>query len=430
MTTTDAITAANELFDYDPARAACPYPVFKGLREEAPVRWFDLVQAFVVSRYDLIVEVLRQPEIFSNRSATGPATEQEMANVMLELAMEDPSVGPMAEAALLSSVPTLLLTDPPEHGRQRALVNRAFTPAVIRRIEPQMQELADELVDRFAATGRTELLADFAVPFPMTVIARALGVSLDRMDDFIRWSATMVAGIGKRHFEKAQMREFLVARTELADYLQSVIAARDAEPQDDLISQIVHSTIDDERLTHIEVMNMALQFLLAGNDTTAKLIATSMLRLAGDPELADRLRGEGDLVPAFVEEMLRLEPPINGLWKIADADYELDGVKIPAGSTVFLLYASGNRDPQQYPDPDGLTCPQPSKSPHLAFGFGEHFCLGASLARGEARIAISTLLRRLGDIRLDVPADQVKYDVSFMLHGLQELPLAFTPTTP
>jgi cytochrome P450 len=428
MPTDGAFADAEELFALEPGRVACPYPTFAGLRATAPVAWFDSIDSFVVTRYDLIVEVLREAEKFSSRHATGPATEREMAKVMVELVAENPDLVELAErAAKAGAEPVLLSADPPEHGRQRGLVNRAFSPGAIRRIEPEIEALADELIDGFAGRGRVELLSEFAVPLPMTVIAKALGVSLDRMDDFIRWSKTLVAGIGKRDFGTAELAVILQTRTELGDYLHEVVTAREHEPHDDLISQLVEAEIDGERLRRSEIVDMVVQFLLAGNDTTAKLISAALLRLANDRVLADRLRAEPDLVAPFVEEVLRLEPPINGTYRVATEDYELGGVTIPAGSSVWMVYASGNRDPEQFPNPDECQLPSPSKSPHLAFGFGEHFCLGASLARAEGRIGLQALLARCDDIRLAVDPGDVRYDPSFMLHGIQALPLAFRP---
>jgi len=428
MTTDAAFAGARELFELDPKRVACPYPTFTALRDHAPVAWFDSLDSFVVTGYDLIVEVLREPVKFSSRHATGPATEREMAKVMTELITEDPSALELCERAMKSGAqPVLLSADPPEHGRQRALVNRAFTPAAIRQMEPAIEQLANELIDAFADRGTVELVEEFASPLPMTVIAKALGVSLDRMDDFTRWSNTLVSGIGKRSFDTKELAVILETRTALAEYLLGVVLEREQDPRDDLISQLVEARIDGERLTHSEIVDMVVQFLLAGNETTAKLIATAMLRLARDHELADRMRAAPELVPPFVEEVLRLEPPINGTYRVACEDYELGGVTIPTGSSVWLVYAAGNRDPAQFGDPDAWHIPPPSKSPHLAFGFGEHFCLGASLARAEGRIALQTLLARCDDISLDIDPQDVSYDPSFMLHSLQRLPLTFRP---
>ena len=429
--TQDTSTSAKELFDLDPDRVRCPYPVFAEMRSVGPVTWFDDIDSYVVTSYDLIVEVLKQPDKFSSRYATGRATQQRLAEVMIELIGEDPEMAALAERRMTSgSVPVLLSADPPAHPRQRALVNRAFSPPAIRRLEPEIDALAHQLVDDFADRGRVELVSEFAGPFPMIVIAKALGVGLDRMDDFTRWSHTVVAGIGNPTIGKAELSEIVRAQTELADYLLGVVLERQEQPEDDLISQIVESTIDGERLTPVEVVDMSVQFLLAGNDTTAKLIATSMLRLAQDPALADELRSDPDRLVPFVEEMLRVEPPINGTYRIADVAYELGGVEVPAGSSLWLVYASGNRDPAHFPEPDACRFAREAGAPHLAFGFGAHFCLGASLARAEARLGLQTLLARCRDIRLDGDLDAVVYDRSFMLHGLQQLPLAFEPVGP
>ena len=432
MTTTeDVVGAANELFALDVDRVRCPYPTFTALRDHATVVWFDALESFVVTDYDLIVEVLKQPDKFSSRYATGRATELKLMTVMAELAMEDPEIMAIAQRQMEHGVSAVLLSaDPPAHPRQRALVNRAFTPPAVRRLEPDIERIAAELIDEFADRGTVELMSEFAGPLPMIVIANALGVSLDRIDDFTRWSRTIASAIGNSTLGKPELADLLRARTELADYLLSVVQERAQEPRDDVISQIVQAEIDGERLTHHEVVNMAVQFLLAGNDTTAKLLGASLLRLAEDPEQADRLRKDPDRIPAFVEEMLRVEPPINGTYRIADVEYELGGVTIPADSSLWLVYAAGNRDPGHFDAPDECRYAREATSPHLAFGLGPHFCLGATLARAEAKIGLRMLLDRFDDIRLDIDSADVPYDSTFMLHGIQRLPLALGSAAP
>lgn len=417
---------ANHLFELDDALVACPYPTFAGLQSTSPIKWFDIPEAYVVTDYDLIVEVLRQPDVFSSRQATGPKAEREMMELTMELALEDPEVGDLVgQMAISPPVPVLLTADPPHHQRQRALVNRVFTPGEIRKLEPEIKRVAQSLIDRFADAGRVEFLSAFGHPLPMTIIGKALGVHLDRMDDFMRWSEVIVSGIGQRDMTKSLLKDVLAARTELADYLMSVVVERELEPQDDLISRLVTSEIDGERLTKLEVVNMAVQFLLAGNDTTAKLMASAMLWLAGHPEFADSLREDPSLVEGFVEEILRTQPPINGTYRVADREYVLGGVSIPVGSSLWLVYAAGNRDAQRFEEPDEVHCPVDWKSPHLTFGFGAHFCLGASLARAEARLSLQALLERLDQIEVDPDAEPFRWDSSFMLHGLQRLPLTF-----
>jgi cytochrome P450 len=423
----ERFAAATALFALDPESVRCPYPVFATLRDEAPVAWFDELDAFVVTRYDLIVEVLKQPETFSSRHTTGPVSDREVSKLIRELAADDEMGAIIEQRARVGTGRVLVRADPPVHTRQRALVNRAFSPAAIRRLEPEIDALANSLIDRFIDRGRVEFVAEFARPLPMTVIARALGVALDQMDDFKRWSDEIVLGFGKMHFEAAELRQITKARSDLEAYLLEVIAEREKEPANDLVSQIVHARIDGERLTRHEMLDMIAQFLLAGNETTAKLITATALRLACDPELAARLRVDPLLVEPLAEEVLRLEPPSTGLFRTATIDYELGGVEIPADASLWLAYAAGNRDPAQFDTPDECLLTRSGAAPHLGFGLGPHFCLGAGLARAESRIAIHSLLTRCDELRLDIAIGDIPYEQSYLVHGIQRLPLTFRP---
>jgi cytochrome P450 len=427
----DARAAAVALFDLDPASVRCPHPAFTMLREQAPVVWFDQLDAFVVSGYDLIVEVLRHPDRFSSRYTTGPITDRQLGELMRELVAEDAELGAMlARRREYGTTRVLVRADPPVHGRQRGLVNRAFSPGAIRALEPGIEALAHGLIDGFIDHGTVELVGEFAVPLPMTVIADALGVSRDRRDDFRRWSDGIVGGIGQNDLDKEALTGIIRSRSELEAYLIEVIQAREVTPTDDLVSRIVHSRVDGERLSHHEIMDMIVQFLLAGNETTAKLITSTLLHLVREPALADRLRADPALVAPVVEEVLRLEPPSMGLYRTAVADEEVGGVSIPAGSALWLVFAAGNRDPERFEAPDECSAERSTTVPHLGFGLGAHFCLGAGLARAEGRIAVRALLERLDDITLEIPPEEVPYDPSYMVHGISRLPLSFTPRKP
>ena len=424
--TGDALTAATALFDLEPGSVRCPYPIFDALRDESPVVWSDRLEAYIVSSYDLIVEVLRQPERFSSKRTVGPAIDRQVGGMMREIAAEGGEVAALlARTTKLGTAPVLVRADPPDHGRQRALVNRAFRPATIRALEPAIEELVEDLVDAFAPTGRVDLAHQLSLPLPMIVIARALGVTLDRMDDFRRWSDSLVLSFGRSDLAKDDLREVVRARSEMAEYLLGVIDEREEDPADDLVSQIVTSQVDGERLSRYEIVEMVMQFLIAGNETTAKLINAAGLRLALDEALADRLRADPELVVPFLEEVLRLEPPSSGLYRTATVDCELGGVALPAGTNVWLVYAAGNRDPEHFDDPGTCRLDRTESTPHLGFGLGPHYCLGAGLARAEARIAVQALLRRCHRLRLAVPADAVSYDPSYLVHGIHELPLTF-----
>lgn len=421
-----AVSRAEALFGLDPASIRCPYPIFAGLREQAPVVWFDALEAFVVTKYELVLEVLRQPEVFSSRHATGPVQDRQVKEAMKALASEDADIGAMmAERTRHGVKPVLVHADPPVHARQRALVNRAFRPEVVRALEPTIVQVANDLIDSFVDRGSAEFVRDFAVPLPMTVIAIALGVASDRMEDFKRWSDGMTSGIGRPGISKDDVAEIVRSRSQMEAFLRDEIASREVHAADDLLSQIVQSRIDGERLSGFEVMDMAVQFLLAGNETTAMLITQAMLYLTRRPDLVATIRRDPELIPRFVEEVLRLEPPSQGLYRTANSDYVLGGVPIAAGSALWLAFAAGNRDPDHFVMPDECTLDQQRSAPHLGFGLGPHFCLGAGLARAEGRVAIERMLARLDDFALSVDESVLPMDPTFIVHRIRELPLTF-----
>lgn len=416
--------AASKLFDLDSETVRCPYPVFDQLREHDPVLWFDELEAFVITRYDLIVEALRKPELFSSRNTTGPTTDRQLKSVMRGLLADDPELRSMIERRrTYGTTPVLVRADPPVHSRQRAIVNRAFSPSVVRSLEEDIRALAERLVDSFSADGLVELASEFAVPLPMTVIATALGVELERMDDFKRWSDGIVGGVGRNDMGPEELALVVRSRAALEDYLLRIMQQREAAPTEDLTSRIVHAEVDGERLTVHEALDMLVQFLIAGNETTAKLITATALRLATDPELAAAMRAEPERIGGLLEEVLRLEPPSSGNYRIATEDCELGGVPIPAGSALWLVYAAGNRDDGRFEAPEACRVDREFTSPHLGFGLGAHYCLGAGLARAESRIAIETLLRRFDSIELAIDPVSVEYERSYLVHGIRSLPL-------
>jgi cytochrome P450 len=420
----DLREACSALFRLERDAVRWPYSTLDQLREQAPVAWFDEIEAYVVTRYDLIAEVLRDPELYSSRRTTGPITDRQIRAAMQGLVAESPEIRAMMERrARHGTSPVLVRADPPHHTRQRGLVNRAFNPAAIRALERDIGDLAEELLDAMDVDAPVEIVTAYAGPLPMTVIARALGVELDRMADFKRWSDGVVSGVGRPELTQDDMATVVRARSELEEYLLDVMARREAEPRDDLISSIVHARLDGERLTTHEALDMIVQFLVAGNETTAKVITATVLTLALDPALADSLRADPDLIPALVEELLRLEPPSTGNYRITTAECELGGVHLPKGAALWVVYAGGNRDHRSFESPDELIVGRTAKPNHLAFGMGPHYCLGAGLARAEIRIAIGALLRRCSRIELAVDLDEVEYEDSYMVHGIKALPV-------
>jgi cytochrome P450 len=419
--------SAAELFALDPAAVACPHVALRALQEEGPAVWVDEIQAYAVTRHDDVMHVARHPELFSSRLATGPVMARQMLEAIGAAMADDRELHTILSSGRMQGSPAVLLNaDPPAHTRQRALVNRAFTLRRVREREAEVAAVADALIDRFAGRGEVELIHEFAVPLPLTVIAQMLGVPLDRMDDFKRWSDDFVVAIGNHHLTKSEMGRMLRSQAEFFEYFAEQIEDRRSNPRDDVVTDVVESRIDGEELSVPEMLSMFSQFLVAGNETTTKLIGSAVLHLVTHPDTADRLRADPDAIFPFVEEMLRLHAPVQGLFRVANRDTEVGGVPIPARAAVWLVYAAANRDPSHVEAPEECRLDRHNSAAHLSFGFGEHFCLGASLARVETRIGLRRLLERLDDVRLVCEESELQYEPSYVLHGLQALPLRFT----
>ncbi|GLZ15922.1 cytochrome P450 hydroxylase [Actinomadura sp. NBRC 104425] len=414
------------LLALDPDSVRCPFAAYSDLRSEHPVVWSGRLNAWVVSRYDDIREILRDPVTFSNRSASGPSSVTPLARHVMESPDFPEKTRRQAERRMrLSQSPVLLNCDPPEHKRQRGLVSAAFTPRRVAQMEPQIQQITDDLIDAFAAEGQVELVGAFALPLPMTIIATILGVPLDMMHTFKRWSEAFTQGVGALNLSRQEIIDLFQAVDEFYDYFTEQLERRRTEPADDLLTHLLEARLEGEQpLTQDEILQMLVQFLVAGNETTTNLIASTVYRLVRDRELMARVKADPSLIPTLIEECLRLEAPAQGIFRTATVDCQIGGQAIPAGSMIYLVYASGNRDDSAFPDPDAIKLDD-SRGHHLAFGRGEHVCLGANLARKEANVAIRTLLERLEDIRLAVETDSIPYHNSFALRGPSSLPLTF-----
>jgi cytochrome P450 len=353
---------------------------------------------YVVSRYDDVNRVLRDPELFSSAAMGGPRRSNDDPNV-------DPTNG------------SLIGLDPPEHGRHRAIVNRGFTPRRIARLEPSIRKIADELLSAFEARGRCDLVSEFANPLPVAVIAELLGLDPARRDDFKRWSTALIIGSTQGGGPpRAQLfREF-------RGYMSEVVEQRRREPGDDLISLLVHAEEEDGVLDTGQVVGFASLLLAAGSETTTNLIGNALLALHEYPEQAEALRADPGLIPQLLEETLRFDPPVQLLMRLATRETRIADTPIPEGSVVVTLLGAANRDPARFERPERFDV-QRSTQGHLAFGLGNHFCLGASLARLEARIALEMLFERLPDWRID--AARIERHGSFLIRGPRTLPLRF-----
>lgn len=360
-----------------------PYPVYAEMRRTAPAHYVEALGLWAIPRYDDVLAVVRDHQSFSS----SPMNFQSVR-----------------EGFFGASAATIIGADPPIHTRLRNLVNRGFTPRRISQLEPRVCQIAEQLVEQLADRGSFDLMADFAIPLPVTVIAEMLGVEAERYAEFKRWSDTVVSLISGAPDQerRARLQPDLHA---FRDYFLGAVDRRRAEPREDLISALLRASDTEEALTAEEVITFAALLLVAGNETTTNLIGNAMLALLEHPEQLEEVRQNPALVPNLVEEALRYDAPVQGLFRQATRDIAFGDATVTAGSLVMPLFASANRDEHQFAEPDRFDVRRNTDG-HLAFGFGIHFCLGAALARLEARIGLGALLKQFprlvrGDVHIE-----------------------------
>ncbi len=403
---------------FDPEVLREPYAYYRRLRDEAPVFRDPKTGIVSVASFDLIMEVNRQPLEFSNDFSA---------------ALRAGSVGGMdaEEAAILSQgVPvanTMLTADPPDHTRYRKLGMKAFTHKRVEGMAAYVANVTDELIDRFIESGACEFKSAFANHLPMIVIADALGAPREDMARFHRWSDAFVVQLGGVSDRETRL-EAARRIVEFQTYFIERIEEKRARPTEDVISDLVHATLAEEGdprpMNHSELISIIQQLLVAGNETTAHTLTAAMHHLTADPALRDRLIGDPDLIPGFVEETLRLLSPTNNMWRVVTRDAEIGGTAVKAGEILLLRYGSGNRDARRFADPDTLDPARPNVRDHLAFGAGIHTCIGAQLARKEMVTALGILLRRIRKPRF-APGNTFRYAPNILLRGVQDLHLEF-----
>jgi cytochrome P450 len=358
---------------------------------------------YTVSRYAEVSAVLRDPETFSSEIMGG--SQVESMNAQGDIA---PTSG------------SIIAQDPPEHQRQRGIVSRGFTPRRIADLEPAIRKNAEELFAGFERAGRCELMEEFANPLPVRVIADLLGLDPARRDDFKRWSTALIVGSTRPGADMTANQELF---REFRTYMTGVIDERRAAPGEDLLSTLIHSGEGEGILDPGQVISFASLLLAAGSETTTNLIGNAVLALLRHPEQLERVRADPRLIPALVEETLRYDSPIQLTMRFATRDTTVAGVEIPRGSIVAVLLASANRDEAVFADPDRFDIDRRPAVSHMGFGFGNHFCIGASLARLEGAIALETIVCRLRGLRGTV--DRVERHGSFLVRGPSALPLLF-----
>lgn len=384
----------------DPAFLEDPYPTYQRLRDEAPIyRHPGGFQA--VSRHEDVVAVLKDPARFSSVAMGGG----------------NPLPGQQRGGPIQGS---LIGQDPPVHTQQRNTVNRGFTPRRISALEPRIQQLVNDLFAEFEHRGSCDLTQELAAPLPVTVIAELLGLDADRWDDFKRWSNAMIVG-GTSPTARISGDETRKSVREFAAYLSSVIEQRRKSPGDDLISILIHAGEDAGVLSPEQVLAFASLLLIAGSETTMNLIGNTTFALLQHREQLEAVRNDRSLIAGALEETLRWDSPVQLLARLATGPAELPSGKVEQGMVMILLGAA-NRDERQFPNADRFDIRR-NTTGHLGFGLGNHFCLGASLARLEARLAMEAVIDRLPQLRLGEGI--IERHGSFLVRGPKALPLAF-----
>lgn len=377
--------------------ATQPHEDWTWLREHAPAYWDPVNEVWAITRYEDVLAIEKDPVTYSSFRAPRPHGDH---------------------------LPMIISMDGREHTMRRKLVSKGFTPRRVRDHEATVRRICTEIIDRVSARGECDFVWDIAAPLPLLLIADMLGFPPESYDDLLRWSDDLIRGttINDPDAAMAAMEAGLAFR----EFQLGVIADRRSKPpQDDLVSILCYAEIDGERLGDEDIIQESLLILIGGDETSRHVMTDGMLALLANPEQKEILRADPSKIEVGVEELLRWVTPIKNMSRTVTREVTMHGETLREGDQLILMYPAANRDPRVFTDPDTLDV-QRNPNPHLAFGFGPHFCMGASLARMELRVMFGELLRRLPDLHL--AGDPMPRRASNFISGPEAMPVAFTPT--
>ncbi|MCB1706138.1 MAG: cytochrome P450 [Halioglobus sp.] len=403
---------------FDESVLNCPYEFYRTLQEQAPVYQLPGTDIFMVTRHADVKKLLKDTATFSNNFThllKGPEPAPEVTAIY---------------ARAWQPVDTMITADPPRHKTYRTLVNKVFSASRVNAMEDYMKAIVHELIDSFIDRGECDFIREFTTPLPVYVIADQLGVPRRDLAEFKRWSDSFARRLSQMATPEEQVED---AKNIVAFqfYFAEMIEERRSHPRDDIISDLVVTQIEDpdsgavRPLDMEELQSILQQLMVAGNETTTSAITGGMLSLAQNPQQMKALQDDSGKIGNAVEEILRMESPSAGMWRVVKKDTEFNGVKIPRNALLMLRYHAANRDQQLFDQPNAICVDRENADDHIAFGQGIHFCPGAMLARKEMNVAFTALLSRLDNIQLVQEKCDLTYWPNIVLRGLKELHIRF-----
>lgn len=405
----------------DPAILAHHGDFFRAVRGQDPVHYDAKLGMYLISRFDDIQTVQRDPITFSVERGYKEQYAKGFVEEFREILIRDGG----------GFFPDAIMTDPPYHTRIRRLLDKAFTAHRMKELEPAIATLVGNMIEKLAARGSFDAISDFAVPMTSSIICEQLGLDNVAVQNVQRWSHAVTQQIGR-----TQKREDMIRNAhdicELQNYLIANIREREKTPRNDMISDLVHARTEDAAnptLTFEETVSLVRAFLIAGNETTATALGNLFFILATWPEVAKQLYDNVDderFLNRFVEELLRIEPPVRGLSRMTTKEVELGGKLLPEGAHLLLVYASANDDEKEFTCPREFDTNRTNLGRHVAFGGGVHRCIGAALARMEIKVAAREIVKRMQNITLAIPKEEVAYLPTVATHSIASLPVTFS----
>ena len=393
-----------------PEVRANPYPFYAQLRSQDPVHWDEAMGFWVLTRYADVATAFNDPRF---------SRAQGLMGGFKRLSEAEQRIAEPVYHAYSQSMP---YTDPPYHTRLRALVNKAFTPRVVERMRPYIQNVVNDLLDSVEAKGQMDVIRDLAYPLPLVVIAEMLGLPTEDRQRLKKWSDDTFAILGVVRHSPDLMEHAAHSMAEMAAYIISITRDRRLQPKEDLLTALVAVVDEGERLTQDELVANAGVLLAAGHETTSNLIGNGVLALLRHADQLQKLRDDPARAAATVEEAMRFDNPVQIVYRSAAEEIVMDGKRIGKGQLVNMILGAANRDPEQFSEPDRFDLTR-DEGKHVGFGLGIHFCIGAPLARLEGQIAFTTLFRRFPNLRL--AADALEWQEHPTFRGVKSLPVTF-----